>query len=96
MYLVAPLSNFATLVQMLNVNFKFHLHLPATILYFFLYSSPQANDFRTGYNYLCAMSTKTTAINNHSVPSIFTVQSLLSVIMVTNATQLLSKSLQLP
>ena len=36
MHHVAPLSNFATLVQMLNVNlYKFHLHLPAAILYFF-------------------------------------------------------------
>ena len=57
----------------------------------FWYSSPQANDFRTGYNYLRATSTKTTAINSHSVPSIFSVQSLFSVITVMNATQLLSK-----
>ena len=34
MHHLAPLSNFATLVLKLNVNLKFHLHLPAAILHF--------------------------------------------------------------
>ena len=60
-------------------------------LYFLVLKSRKATHFRTGYNYLRATSTKATAINSHSVLFVFVVQSLLCVVTVTNATQLLSK-----
>ena len=90
MHHVPPLFNFATLVDMLIVNlYRFHLHLRVAILYFFVLNSIKVTHFRTGYNYLRATSTKTTAINRHGVPSVFMVQSLLSVL--TDATQLLTE-----
>jgi len=64
MHHVPPLFSFATLAKMLIVNlYRFHLHLRAAILYFLVLKSGKATHFRMGYNYLCATSTKTTAIN---------------------------------